>query len=104
MTVNAFYRSCLAVAFVSVTLAACGSGPSKGDCEKLRDHLIDLEAAAAGGGAVEADQRAELEDQKKAIRKVVGLDYCLEDMTADQVKCGLKARSLEELDQVCNKS
>ena len=85
-------------------LAACGKSPSKGDCEKLIEHLVELEAAAAGGGAMPADQKGELDQQKKKVQSSVGLDFCLKDMSVDQVECGLKARSLEELDKSCNKS
>lgn len=83
-------------------LAACGKTPSKGDCEKLLEHLVELEAAAAGGGAMPADQKGELEQQKKKVRESVGLDFCRKDMSVDQVECGLKARSLDELDKTCN--
>jgi hypothetical protein len=84
--------------------AACGNKPSKGQCEKLVEHMVELEAAAAGGGAMPADQKADLEQQKKKVRESVGLDFCLNDMSVDQVECGLKARSLEELDKTCEQS
>jgi len=86
---------------------ACGNAPSKGDCEKLLDHLVELEAAASGGGAMPADQKGgkgELDQQKKKVRESIGLDFCVDKMSADQVECGLKARSLEELDKSCDKS
>lgn len=85
-----------------LTGAACGDRPSKGDCEKLLEHLVDLEAAAAGGGAMPPDQKAQLDQQKKKVRDAVGLDFCLDEMSTDQVECGLKARSLEELGKTCD--
>lgn len=90
--------------FSLLLLAACGKSPSKGDCEKLLEHLVELEAAAAGGGAMPADQKGELDQQKKKVRDSIGLDFCSKEMSVDQVECGLKARSLDELDKTCNKS
>jgi hypothetical protein len=87
-----------------LTAAACGNKPSKGECEKLLEHLVELEAAAAGGAATPTDQKADLEQQKKKVRESVGLDFCLEDMSVDQVECGLKARTLEDLEKTCNKN
>ncbi len=87
------------------TAAACGNAPSKGDCEKLLEHLVELEAAA--GGAAAADPKApkgELDQQKKKVRESVGLDFCLKELSKDQLECGLKAKSLEELDKTCEKS
>jgi hypothetical protein len=84
--------------------AGCGNAPSKGDCEKLIEHLVELEAAAAGGGAMPAAHKGELEQQKKKVRESVGLDFCRKEMSKDQLECGLKARTLEELDKSCDKS
>ena len=84
--------------------AGCGNAPSKGDCEKLLDHLVELEAAAGGGGAMPADQKGALEQQQKKVRESIGLDFCVDKMSSDQVECGLKARTLEELDKTCNQS
>lgn len=97
-------RASLLSALLLLAGAACGNAPSKGECEKLLEHLVELEAAAAGGGAMPADQKAELEQQKKKVQGEVGLDFCLKEMSVDQVECGLKARSLDELDKTCNKS
>jgi hypothetical protein len=84
--------------------AGCGNAPSKGECEKLVDHLVELEAAAGGAGAMPAEQKGELDQQKKKVRDSVGLDFCLKDLSKDQLECGLKARTLDELDKTCNKS
>lgn len=84
--------------------AGCGNAPSKGDCEKLLEHLVELEAAA--GGAAAADPKApkgELDQQKKKVRESVGLDFCLKELSKGQLECGLKAKSLEEL-KTCEKS
>jgi hypothetical protein len=87
---------------VLLTGAACGKTPSKGECEKLLEHLVELEAAAAGAGAM--SDKGELDQQKKKVKDSIGLDFCLKDMSVDQVECGLKARSLEELDKTCDQS
>ena len=97
-------RAAILTALLFLGGAACGNSPSKGDCEKLRDHLVELEAAAAGGGAMPPEQKPDLEQQKKKVRESVSLDFCLKDMSIDQVECGLKARTLDELQKTCNKS
>jgi len=96
-------RAFLVTALLALA-AGCGNAPSKGDCEKLVEHLVELEAAA--GGAAAADPKGakgELDQQKKKVRESVGLDFCLKDLSKDQLECGLKARSLEELG-TCEKS
>ena len=92
------------LAFLLAGAAGCGKTPSKGECEKLLDHLVELEAAAAGGGAMPADQKGALDQQKKKVRESVGLDFCRKDLSVDQLECGLKARTLEELDKSCDQS
>ncbi len=100
-------RASLFVSALLAVSAGCGNAPSKGNCEKLLEHLVELEAAASGGGAMPADQKgakSELEEQKKKVRDSVGLDFCLKELSKDQLECGLKARSLEELGKTCDKS
>ena len=98
----------LAAALLALPLAlaatACSSKPSKGDCEKLVRHLVDLEAAESGGAAVPADKKPDADAQKKKVYDAVGLDYCMNDLSVDQVQCGLKARSLEDLARTCDAS
>ena len=95
----------VAIALLSMaTVAGCKAKPSEGDCKKLRTHLIELESAAGGAGSVGTDEKADLEAQKKAIESSVPLDFCMDEMSAEQVQCGLKARTLEDLEKVCNKS
>lgn len=92
--------SLLAVLFA--ISAGCGNAPSKSECEKLIDHLVELEAAAGGSGAMPAEQKGELEQQKKKVRDSVGLDFCLKDLSKEQLECGLKAPTLVELDKTCD--
>ena len=92
------------LALLFAVSAGCGNAPSKSECEKLVDHLVELEAAAGGSGAMPAEQKGELDQQKKKVRDSIGLDFCLKDLSKDQLECGLKARTLDELDKTCNKS
>lgn len=97
-------RAWLLSALLLLGGAACGNAPSRSECEKLIDHLVELEAAAGGSAAMPADQKGELEQQKKKVRESIGLDFCLDKMSSDQVECGLKARTLDEIDKTCDKS
>jgi hypothetical protein len=87
---------------LALTGVACGNKPSRGDCEKLVRHLVDLESGESGASAVPADKKAEVEQQKKKVFDAVGLDYCLKDLSVEQVNCGLKAKTLEEISTTCN--
>lgn len=99
-------RLTLSVSFalVAALAAGCGSKPSDSDCDKLVRHLIDLETAEAGGAAVPADQKAELEQRKKSVFQSVGTGYCKKEMSMDQVKCALASKSLTELSEKCDQS
>jgi hypothetical protein len=88
-------------AALSLGAFACGGKPSAADCDKLVKHIIDLEAAEAGGGAVPAEQRADLEQRKKSVFQAVGTTYCRDEMSASQVSCGLEAKTLGELSTKC---
>jgi hypothetical protein len=91
------------LAGLSLTVG-CGNKPSEEDCDKLVRHIIDLEAAEAGGGALPADQRGELEQRKKTVLKSVGTKYCRDDMPMEQVRCALEAKNLAELASKCDRS
>lgn len=93
-----------AALLLALTASACSSKPSKSDCEKLVHHLIDLEAAASGSAAVPADKKGEADAQKKKVYDAVGLDYCMKDLSVEQVQCGLKARTLEDIEKTCDAS
>jgi hypothetical protein len=92
------------VAALALTSLACSKKPSEEECEKLVRHIIELEAAEAGGGAVPADQRADAEQRKKSVFKAVGTKYCVDDMPVEQVHCALEAKNLAELSAKCEKS
>lgn len=94
-------------ALIAVSLlAACGDTPSKSDCQKLLDHVVDLELKAGGGDAVHKDVAAELDDQKKRVMDYVGkdfLDTCIDDLPKSQLECGLKAKTMAQLFE-CDKT
>jgi hypothetical protein len=91
-------------AALALAATACGNAASASDCDKAVRHIIDLEAAEAGAGAVPPDQRAELEQRKQSVFKAVGTSYCRDEMSAEQVQCALEAKSLAELGQKCDRS
>lgn len=89
--------SVLAIAFavLSFGLGACGGGPSTGDCEKLLDHIVDLEIARAG-----AEGNTDLAKQRKEFRDGVKDEFmpqCTDQTPKSFVDCALKKKSLDDL-------
>ncbi len=81
-------------------LSACGDKPSTADCEKLLDHLITIEVSAAGTEKLTPEMQADLDKQKKVLRehlKTQFMDQCKQKTPGSYVRCGLKARNLDEL-------
>ncbi len=80
-----------------LAVAACADTPSKGQCELLLAHLIDLEASASGVKG----SKDEVEKQKQAIRDyAVGqkfVESCTRDTPKKVVACGLTAKTSDEL-------
>ena len=104
LAVPVFAPALAGLALAALALSGCGGKPSAGDCDKVVRHIIDLEAAEGGGGAVPADQKAELEQRKKSVFQSIGTTYCRDEMSVAQVKCALEARNLTELSQKCERS
>jgi hypothetical protein len=80
----------------------CGDAPSKGDCETLLAHLVDLEVAAGGGKAAAAAPEVgkALDDQKKQIVTAATdkfMEACVHKTPKSVVECSKRARSLEEV-------
>jgi hypothetical protein len=95
-------------ALVSLCLLApaCSRTPTRGDCDNLLDHVIELEMAAGGVAATTAEAKAARELQKKKVIGYVGQDFvksCVEELPLSQLNCGLAARTLEELGR-CDES
>ena len=78
--------------------AACGKGPSDGDCKKLLDHLVDLEFKKAGAAATSDAMKAEIAKQKTAVTDAKAnefLDTCKKKMSKARVQCALAANELD---------
>ena len=89
------------VAGTVLAVAACSKTPSKGQCEQLLTHLIDLEANAGGAGKVPDELKKEVEKQKAAIREyAIGqkfMDSCTHKTPKKVVECGLAAKTADEV-------
>ena len=80
--------------------AACKDAPSKSECEQLLAHLVALESAATGDKPSAADKAAS-EKQQAAVRDyATGLkfiDTCTRGTPKSVVKCGLAAKTMDEV-------
>jgi hypothetical protein len=80
----------------------CGDTPSKSDCEKLLEHLIELEMRAGGGdGDLTDEMKAALDKQKKQVVEFAAgqkfVETCTRKTPKAVVECGLTARSTADL-------
>jgi hypothetical protein len=92
----------LAIALAAGFGAACSNAPSKGDCEKLRDKLIDLEFAAMGAKAQSGEERDQLAKQKQETSEGVAAQFaeaCTKKTPKAVIDCALAATSLEQVKQ-----
>jgi hypothetical protein len=84
-----------------LALGACGNAPSKSDCEKLLDHLIDIEMKAGGTGEVSEDMKKDLEKQRAAVREFAAgqkfIETCTEKTPKKVVECGLSAKTADDV-------
>jgi hypothetical protein len=95
-------RATLALA-VLATLAGCSKKPTEDACEKLLNHVVDLEMAAGG---TSGGDKAELDAQRKKVSDDIGKDFlnsCVKDLPMKQLECGMAAKTLEDLGK-CDKS
>ena len=88
-------------ALLLAVVAACGNAPSKDDCTKLLDHLIDLEIKAGGGdGDLSADMKADLQKQRQQVTDFASgqkfIETCTQKTPKKVVDCGLAARTLDD--------
>lgn len=82
--------------------AACSSGPSEAECERLRDKLVELEFTAMGAKALTSEARAQLAKQKQETSDSVAERFkesCLKKTPKELVDCALAATSLEQVKQ-----
>lgn len=78
----------------------CTGKPSKEECEKLLAHVVDLYTPVQPGETLTPQMKKDLESQKQAVREQVGksfLSQCEDSLPGEQVRCGLKAKTPEEL-------
>jgi len=84
-----------------LALGACSDAPSKADCDKLLDHLIDLEMKAGGTGEVTDDMKKDLEKQRAQVHDFAAgqkfLDTCREKTPKKVVQCGLAAKTIDDV-------
>ncbi|MEJ7598781.1 MAG: hypothetical protein WKG01_12810 [Kofleriaceae bacterium] len=81
-----------------LVLVGCGKGPSRDQCTKLLDHLVDLEFKKAGASATADAQKAELAKQKQAVVTNKTKDFvaaCVDRTAKDRVECALQATDLD---------
>ena len=92
-------RSCGVV--VALVIAACSSsssGPNREDCEKLRDHTIDVRLASIGTGSNAGDPGVDIAAHRAAMKQALGDSFvssCLQTMTSTQIECALGAKDTE---------
>jgi hypothetical protein len=78
--------------------AACSDKPSDAECEKLTNHLINLAVKAGGADKATTEMKADHEKQKAGLKKQTeeyALKECKENLPASQVRCALKAQTME---------
>jgi len=88
----------LVVTIVATGAAACGKGPSEGNCKQLLDHLVDLEFKKAGASATTDQQKGELTKQKTAVAEAKQPEFmgvCVDKTAKSRVDCALAATDLE---------
>jgi hypothetical protein len=73
-------------------LVGCSDAPSAADCERLLDHVVELELAAPGAPK-DPGPRQKLVDQ---VRKDF-LSTCAKELRKAQVACALEAKQGAEL-------
>jgi hypothetical protein len=92
-------KRCLVVLLV-VLAAACGKGPSEGQCKQLLDHLVDLEFKKAGANATVDQQKTELAKQKTALieaKQGEFMSVCVDKTAKARVECALAANDLDAI-------
>jgi hypothetical protein len=91
-------RSLVPLWLCAALVAACGDAPTRAQCERLLDHVLELEVQAAGANTPET--RADLDKQKQAVADSIRkefMDTCLDKLPRSEVNCGLGAKTMDEL-------
>jgi hypothetical protein len=90
----------IAATMLTLATVGCGDEPSKGDCEKLLDHMIDVEIAEAGTDSISDEMKKDIERQKSELREYLGkefVDKCVAELPEAHVACALKARTKDDI-------
>lgn len=84
----------------ALLVAGCNKAPTADQCSKDLDHLIELEALAAGGAkGLTDEQKADLEKQKAAVseaQRTQFMDACVKKTPRSIVECTLAAQTLAD--------
>lgn len=86
-------RAALLASFV-LAPAACSNAPASGDCEKLFQHLVEVEHTLSKASETQRAERA------KRVQDNIGAKFvarCNQDLPGDQVACALKATTREAI-------
>lgn len=87
------------IILAALATAACGKGPSKDQCEKALDHLVDLELKKAGT-TQSAAVKADLAKQKAAVVEAKRAEFmteCIDKTAKDRVECVLGKQSIDDV-------
>ena len=80
--------------------AGCTDAPSKKECQQLHDHVIELVMKEQGADRSSPEQNKKLDEQKATVREQTSktmMDECLKNLPGKQVRCALKAGTMEEV-------
>jgi hypothetical protein len=83
-----------------VLTAACGKGPSEGQCKQLLDHLVDLEFKKAGAAATAEQQKDDMAKQKAAVVEAKQAEFmavCVDKTAKKRVECALATNDIDNL-------
>ena len=92
----------LTCAFLVSLMAACVGAnedprPSRGECERLRDHVAGLAVAEVPAATLSsAATRGELSKHQRNVSRALGEDFvagCQAARTRDEIECALEADS-----------
>ncbi len=90
----------ICLSLLAALAVACGDSASKGDCEKLLDHMVKLETRAGGGEGLSGDQAKDLEAQQKELKETLRKDFmaqCTKRTPGSFVDCALDKKAISEL-------
>jgi hypothetical protein len=96
----------LLLACGSLASAGCADKPTEDECKGFLAHVIELEVTPTGGEKLTDEEQKSLDKQKKAVSDYLRkqfVDKCKKETPGAFIRCGLKAKTKDELAQ-CDKS